>query len=557
MISRYLKLLNTSRSLYLWWFLVVEASSLVHIIGAIWILVRVSHQISLPSGVRHDVCYSHISIGLRHSSVHCIDPPKLSRWVSSIVVGQEIPSIVCHHDCSILISDSILSMSHSLLLVIASRAVLDIRIISIVSLVFIYLVSNEYYVWLVDCCLVWTAMRALLVVGLASSERATPSCATFLVKSTHWVSTYILRRLGKVEQRRATWLCGGSNVSSVSKTNRSSLGLSIPHERFIISAKLQLLGQLLLCHIQSLMMHISLIGSSSQITWEMIFYVNDLSHVFHIITHSLSTLAVALPTWSEGSNTVCKILVFRSRAFKWVEVELVLVRGPADTPFIDLWRHLMFFALISRIINTLSRITELIKLSSSNVHWVGLCCIIWTLGCLVCRRVANLIAVTTCLRPAFNIILDLLLLLFVWVTDLDTLAYLGLLWSVQRIESSSLPSTLLWRVLNIVRGVINIWVVYSISWVPLWWARSLTTLRGNPPLTRLTSRIRSFVLILGGLISLILLLKKHLLLYLLFMELLTWSKIKVINDVGNVSHTILLLIWGLQNNSFLLEPVLY
>ena len=254
-------------------------------------------------------------------------------------------------------------------------------------------------------------------------------------------------------------------------------------------------------------MHISLISSSPQITWEMVFDVNDLSHVLHIITHSLSTLAVALPTWSEGSNAVCQVLVFRSRAFKWVEVELVLVRGSADTPFIDLLWHLMFFGTISRIIDTLSRITELIKLSASNIHWVGLCCIIWTLSCLVCRRVANLVTVTTCLRPSFNIILDLLLLLFVWVTNLDALAYLGLLWSVQRIESGSLTSALLWRVFDIVRVVINIWIVYTISWVPLRWTWSLTTLCGNPPLTRLSSWIGSFILILGGLISLVLLLK--------------------------------------------------
>ena len=115
-------------------------------------------------------------------------------------------------------------------------------------------------------------------------------------------------------------------------------------------------------------MHISLISSNPQITWEMVFDIYDLSHVLHIITHSLSTLAVALPTWSEGSNAVCKVLVFRSRAFKWVEVELVLVRGSADTPFIDLLWHLMFFGSISRIIDTLSRITELIKLSASNIH---------------------------------------------------------------------------------------------------------------------------------------------------------------------------------------------
>ena len=288
----------------------------------------------------------------------------------------------------------------------------------------------------------------------------------------------------------------------------------------------------------------------------MVFDVNDLSHVLHIIAHSLSSLAVALPTWSKGSYSVCQVLVFRGRAFKWVEVELVLVRGPADAPFIDLLGHLMFFSLISRIINTLSRITELIKLSASNIHWVGLCCIIWTLSCLICRWVANLVAVTTCLRPSFNIILDLLLLFFVWITNLDALAYLCLLWSFQRIESSSLPSVFLWWVLDIVRVVVNIWLVYSISWVPLWWARSLTTLCGNPPFTRLPSRIWIFILILGGLISLVLLLKKHLLLYLLFMELLTWSQIKVINDVGDVCHTILLLIRRLHNNSFLLKTIL-
>ena len=205
----------------------------------------------------------------------------------------------------------------------------------------------------------------------------------------------------------------------------------------------------------------------------------------------------------------------------------------------------MLLGLIPGIINTLSWITELIKLSTSNIHWVGLSCIVWALSWLVSRRVDNLVTVTTCLRPSFNVVLDLLLLFFVWVTNLDALAYLCLLWSVQRIESSSFPSALLWGVLDIVWIVIDIGIVHSISWVPLRWAWSLSTLCGYPSLTTLSSRIGSFVLILRGYVSLILLLQLHLLLYLLFMELLTRSQIEVINDIGNVCHTILLLIWWL------------
>ena len=56
----------------------------------------------------------------------------------------------------------------------------------------------------------------------------------------------------------------------------------------------------------------------------MIFDINDLSHVFHIISYSLSSLAVSLTAWSERANAVGQVLVFRSGALQWVEVELVL-----------------------------------------------------------------------------------------------------------------------------------------------------------------------------------------------------------------------------------------
>ena len=179
---------------------------------------------------------------------------------------------------------------------------------------------------------------------------------------------------------------------------------------------------------------------------------------------------------------------------------------------------------ISRIIDSLSWVSKLVELSPSNVHGMRLSGVVGALSCLVCWRIPHLVVVATCLRPTLYVILNLLLLLFVRIAYLNTLTDLSLLRSVKRIQSGSFSSVLLWRALLVVWSVIDIWIVYSVSWIPFGRAWSWPTLGCNSSLASLSSWI-IFVrnLILSWYVSLILLLQKHLLLDLLFMELLTWS----------------------------------
>lgn len=110
--------------------------------------------------------------------------------------------------------------------------------------------------------------------------------------------------------------------------------MTVSHERLIIGAQLELLGKLLLSHVEPLVMHVALVSSSSQISWQMILKVDHLCHVFHLVPNSLTSLAVSLAIRSERANSIREILILWSRALKWIEVELILVRSPADAPLV-------------------------------------------------------------------------------------------------------------------------------------------------------------------------------------------------------------------------------
>lgn len=183
--------------------------------------------------------------------------------------------------------------------------------------------------------------------------------------------------------------------------------------------------------------------------------------------------------------------------------------------------------------------------------------------------VSDLVVVATGLGSSFDLVLNLLLLFFVWVTNFNSLTNLSLLGSVQGVEGLSITA-LVGRGLNIVGIVVDVWVVHSITGVSLGWAWSRATLCSNPSLTSLTGWIiltirNGFALSLCHLVLtwntslILLLLKDHLLFNLLLMKLLRWRQIEVINDIGNVCYSILLsFCWILENYSFLiLETVLY
>lgn len=177
-------------------------TSLVHIIRSIGILIWISHLIIdiSPRSIRWhwvDVCHANVPVRLGHT-VHCINTSKLSRRVSSFI-GQEAPWIARHHGSSVLVCDSVLCLSHPLLLIEASRTILDIRVVPVVTLLFLSLISYKYYVWLVYGCLVWATVWSLLVASLASANRGASWGPTVLVQATYRVATDILRWLSKVE----------------------------------------------------------------------------------------------------------------------------------------------------------------------------------------------------------------------------------------------------------------------------------------------------------------------------------------------------------------------
>ena len=137
-------------------------TALVHIVRAIGILVRVPHLvINLASMLAtwrdwNDIGNSHIPVGLGHP-VYCVYATKLSRGVCGIIICQKVPMvsiIACHHGCSVLIGDGCLGSGHPLFFFVDSCAVLDIRIVSIVTFLFLCLVSDEHNVRLVDSCLI-------------------------------------------------------------------------------------------------------------------------------------------------------------------------------------------------------------------------------------------------------------------------------------------------------------------------------------------------------------------------------------------------------------------
>ena len=110
----------------------------------------------------------------------------------------------------------------------------------------------------------------------------------------------------------------------------------------------------------------------------------------------------------------------------------MLVGGSTDAPLVDLLRHLLSFFddPVELVTDYLSRCSELIKLPASYVHRMRLRSIVRALTRLGCRRVANLIAIATCLGSSLDVVLNLLLLLFIRISNLDSLANLGLLGSI-------------------------------------------------------------------------------------------------------------------------------
>lgn len=272
------------------------------------------------------------------------------------------------------------------------------------------------------------------------------------------------------------------------------------------------------------MMHVSLVWPSSKVWWQVIFHVNYLSHVLHLVAHPLTMVAVTSTAWPERPDSVRQILVLRgwAVAFHDVKVELVLVWSSTNGSFVHLVRH--HYALWFFIIYYLW-ITHLVV--SSYVHRMRLSS--WSLILLsntilwyVTAWLTDLSIIPSGLGSSFDLILNLLSLLLIRLSNGDTLANLLLLGSVKRIHLVMWPhheslSALRWRILTqiVALRVVHIYfrVIYSVTGVPLWRRRPRTSLScSNPSLSR---RLGFTLIILGQIPLVLLLLKYHLLFYLL------------------------------------------
>jgi hypothetical protein len=285
----------------------------------------------------------------------------------------------------------------------------------------------------------------------------------------------------------------------------------------------------------------------------MVLQINNLSHVLYLVTDSLASLGVSLATRPERSDAVWKVLILRSWTFERIEIKLILVWSSANASLVWGWGHLLAF-LETWIGYSLGRVSKLVVFSAPDVHRVRLWSVCWTLSWLCSWSEAHLIAVAAGLRSALYLVLNLLLLLNVWVSYLDSLTDLSLLRPIKWIKGLSLTSLVAWRALD-VAWIVYIRVVDPIARASLGRAWPVASLSGYPSLG-LTCGVAN--LILRRNISLLLLLENKLLLNLLLVKLLWRCEVEVVYYVGNICNSILLCFRGLNHDTFsILETVLY
>ena len=162
----------------------------------------------------------------------------------------------------------------------------------------------------------------------------------------------------------------------------------------------------------------------------MVLHVDHLSHILHLVPDSsliwITGHIHTIRSWSEIGNTRwVKILVLWcwAMSFELIELELVLVWSPTNTSFVDVvgsnsTMRLLFDKLTIQglVGHLLLRVHLLVVVSGMGLN------ITWQISLLI---------VSTCLRSSFKLILYLLLLFFIWITNLYALTYLLELWSIK------------------------------------------------------------------------------------------------------------------------------
>lgn len=306
--STYLHILNCSLSNLGWLLHVETVTSNVNLqiilsIFILWHLIGVSHLfvVRLLIGdhllilriVLLDPSYSHISVAL-------------SKWAHLLHLGfifwKSLVVVVIEHGGSIVVLNCILSSLKLLIFYkfIMSSWILDIRAVvssmahklmvlptvcnnhlhlitaglgvlirSIWYLSALTIVVHEDDVTLVDSVVVWATVRSLFIassdVTILSVTHSNGVAAHVLVLLTVEVEDVALTFVLGVSSgcSNASWLMHQVHWAIDSTHLSYLLGVTIPHVSIIIGIKLQLLSQLLLSHVKSLMMNTSLISSCS------------------------------------------------------------------------------------------------------------------------------------------------------------------------------------------------------------------------------------------------------------------------------------------------------
>ena len=306
-------------------------------------------------------------------------------------------------------------------------------------------------------------------------------------------------------------------------------------------------------------MKTSLISSSSEVIRQMIFYINHLCHIFDSLPNSLViSIASTGMIGSEICNSIRQILILWRWAlsFDGIEIELIFIRSSTYASFINYTLSYLFFltGLVFIVIlgvlglfwYDLCWVSKLIEFSGVDIHWLRL------RARLCCSRMDLSISSSSLWSP-FDLILNLLSLLLIWVSNLDALADLLVMWSVQRMHLLMLILCFRGWVLLCILALVNNWIGYIIwicsillSIVIAW---SVASLSCRSLLTWICHiwqllRLGCVVLLFIRGSRLILLLHYHLLFYLWFMELLGRSQIDIRDYVCNVGDPIVIrLLW--------------
>lgn len=173
-------------------------------------------------------------------------------------------------------------------------------------------------------------------------------------------------------------------------------------------------------------METSLVSSSSEVWWEMIFNINLLSHIFKSSSDSTVSIPVIWSLIWSKLHPWAKVLILRSWTLSLynIKIELIFVRCSTDASLVNLTNILG--CIMSMLLHFLLWVPKLCKLPVLNIHRLRL----WSSRILI--RWKYLSIISSSLWSSLYLVLNLCLLLFVWISNLNSLTYLLIMWSIKR-----------------------------------------------------------------------------------------------------------------------------